>query len=423
MLVLKVCFVLGVACVTYTYGLYPLIVWFLAASVERRGRLGLLRRHAPGVAKPPRSFSVVIAAFNEEATIGRRANEFLAAIGAGRLEGELIIVSDGSSDRTAAAARDAIAAAADTAAGASAAAHAHVIELPVNRGKAVALNVGCAGAVHEVVVFADSRQTWSADALERLMENFADPTVGAVSGELVVDSSAGVMEGVGLYWRYEKWLRRHEGRMGSMIGVTGAISAVRRELFEPIPEGTILDDVYWPLRVAMRGYRVIHEERAVAYDRLPARARDEFRRKVRTLSGNYQLVAKIPSALLPWRNPVWFQLVSHKLLRLLVPWILMAVAVFSAVLTGWVYRFALWGQVACYGLALAGFYKPIGGRSRAAAAAASFVVLNAAAFVAFWVWVGRRENSAWGKVAYQSTSVDRGSDAILTTSPGGGPLR
>ena len=108
--------------------------------------------------------------------------------------------------------------------------------------------------------------------------------------------------------------------MHVIVGVTGAISAVRRELFRPIPSGTLLDDVYWPLLVAMQGYRVIHEPRARAYDRLPERPLDEFQRKLRTLTGNFQLVARLPQALLPWRNPIWFQFLSHKLLRLLMPW-------------------------------------------------------------------------------------------------------
>ena len=89
-----------------------------------------------------------------------------------------------------------------------------------------------------------------------------------------------------MYWKFEKWIRRTESQLYSMVGATGAISAVRRELFRPVPAGTLLDDVYWPLQVAMQGYRVVHDSRAKAYDRLPGRVKDEFRRKVRTLAGN-----------------------------------------------------------------------------------------------------------------------------------------
>src|SRR5207237_4710179 len=158
---------------------------------------------------------------------------------------------------------------------------------------------------------------------ERLLENFADPSVGAVSGDLHLETSPGVLAGVGLYWRFEKWLRCRESLVDSQVGVTGAIAAVRRELFRPVPAGTLLDDVYWPMQVAMQGYRVVHDARARAFDRLPDSPRDEFRRKVRTLAGNFQLAALLPASLSPWRNPVWVQWVSRKLLRLVAPWALL----------------------------------------------------------------------------------------------------
>ena len=145
----------------------------------------------------------------------------------------------------------------------------------MNSGKAVALSEACALARHDFLVFADARQTWSTKALKLLLENFTDPTIGAVSGDLIVSSGRGALEGVGLYWKYEKWIRKQESRFHSMVGVTGAICAVRRELFQPIPQGTILDDVYWPLQVAMQGYRVIHDERACAFDRLPEKTGDD----------------------------------------------------------------------------------------------------------------------------------------------------
>src|SRR5262249_42480436 len=141
-----------------------------------------------------------------------------------------------------------------------------------------------------------------------------------------------------------------ESQIGSQVGVTGAISAVRRELFRAIPQGTLLDDVYWPLQVALAGYRVVHDSRAIARDRLPERPRDELRRKVRTLAGNFQLMTRLPAALLPWRNPVWWQLVSHKLLRLAVPWALLLTLVMGARLEGWFYRAVVSAEV--FGLAL-----------------------------------------------------------------------
>jgi hypothetical protein len=192
-----------------------------------------------------------------------------------------------------------------------------------------------------------------------------------------------------------------------MVGVSGSIAAVRRELFRPIPAGTLLDDVYWPLCVAMAGRRVVHDERAVAWDRHPDCPRDEFRRKVRTLSGNYQLFARLPAALLPWRNPLWVQLVSHKLCRLLVPWALIAALVLSARLPGWSYSAAFWGQVVAYAVAVAGMREPVGARFRPSAVGASFLLLNAAAWVAFWVWISGRASRSWTQARYAAGAAPR----------------
>ena len=147
-----------------------------------------------------------------------------------------------------------------------------IIELSENEGKAQALSRGCAAAQGEILVFADARQRWAADALQRLLENFDRPGVGAVSGDLVIEAPPGVLAGVGLYWRYEKWLRRNEGRVHSTVGVSGSICAVRRQLFQADSPRVLLDDLYWPLEVVMQGRRVVYDGRALAYDRLPGPA-------------------------------------------------------------------------------------------------------------------------------------------------------
>ena len=237
-----------------------------------------------------------------------------------------------------------------------------------------------------------------------MLANFADPAVGAVSGDLVVPDADGALAGVGLYWRFEKWLRRQEGRLWSGVGATGAISAVRRELFRPIPRGTILDDVYWPMQVALQGYRVVHDEQAHAFDRLPDRTAAEFRRKVRTLSGCLQLVGRLPAVLTPWRNPVWLQFLSHKMMRLLAPWALLALLLTSVLAPGPFYRTAFVCQIVCYAAALLGLWAPAA-RIRPLTVAASFLVLNAAAWVAFWVWATGRTERAWVKAAYRAPAL------------------
>jgi glycosyltransferase involved in cell wall biosynthesis len=386
---LEALFWLSAACVLYTYVGYPLILAVAARLWPARSISAL--------SLPDLPVSVVLAAHNEESRIGARIRELVGLVAARPAGGELIVVSDGSTDRTVEKARAAASEAEPATAGRI---PVRVLVQEPKLGKAMALNLAHAVVAHRVLVFADARQSWAPDALERLVAAFANPAVGAVSGDLVVESAPGVMAGVGLYWRFEKWLRRTESRFDSMVSVTGCIAAVRRELFPAIPPGTILDDVFWPLAVAMGGHRVIHDEHARAYDRLPEKARDEFRRKVRTLAGNFQLMALMPAALLPWRNRLWWQFVSHRALRLVIPWALLAMLVASAAADGAFYRAALWCQVVFYAVGLAGTCQPVGSRVRLASSIASFLVLNAAAWVAFWVWASGRSSRSWSSVEY-----------------------
>jgi poly-beta-1,6-N-acetyl-D-glucosamine synthase len=395
MVTLEIFFWACAALVVYTCFLYPLL---MAAFARLWPRCPRASTAFDG------SVSIVLAAYNEEGRIAGRLDELTRLLEKHGGAGEIIVVSDGSTDETAELAR------------AFEFRGVRVVELAENVGKAVALSEGCAQARSDILVFADARQRWADDALKNMLRNFADPHVGAVSGELLVESSPGVMAGVGLYWRYEKWLRQMESQVHSTVGVTGAIAAVRRELFQPIPRGTILDDVYWPLQVAMQGRRVIFEKEADAFDRLPQSPRDEFWRKVRTLSGNFQLLARLPAALLPWRNPIWFQFLSHKLLRLVVPWALLGMLFASALLNAsLLYRELLIVQSFGYLLGLLGLSIPGGRQGRVTSAASSFLVLNAAAWLAFWVWVTGRADRSWRKVTY-----DLPQQPTLTTGCGTG---
>jgi biofilm PGA synthesis N-glycosyltransferase PgaC len=376
------------AVVAYTYIFYPIFIVILNAVLRRASRSQRSAGEPPAQRK---SVSVLLPVHNEEHNLARRLDELMRMIEAGGA-GEIIVISDASTDRSAEIARQ----------------HGvRVLEMPTKQGKAAALNAGAAAAQHELLVFADARQRWADDALARLIENFADPAIGAVSGDLVLESAPGVLAGIGLYWRFEKWLRKQESRLGSQVGVTGAISAVRRALFQPIPPGTLLDDVYWPMRVVLQGYRVVHDERALAFDRLPEMPRDEFRRKVRTLAGNFQLLTLLPAAaLFPWSNRVWWQWISHKLMRLAAPWALLGMLVSCVFLTEDVYQIFLWIQVAGYGVGLLGLIPPLGRSIRLLGAGASFLVLNAAAWLAFWVWITGRAGQSWHKVQYQEPAHD-----------------
>jgi cellulose synthase/poly-beta-1,6-N-acetylglucosamine synthase-like glycosyltransferase len=186
-------------------------------------------------------------------------------------------------------------------------------------GKCPALNAAVRAAAGEVLVFSDARQRFAPDVARKLVAALADdPRVGVTSGRLVLpaDEASGLFR---LYSRFELNLRAAEARLHSAVGVSGSVYAMRRALWAPLPAGLILDDLYVPMRLALAGQRVGFVPDAYAFETRRVNAGQEFRRKVRTLTGNYQLCAWLPGVLVPVRNPIWLQFVCHKLLRLLLP--------------------------------------------------------------------------------------------------------
>jgi len=267
------------------------------------------------------------------------------------------------------------------------------VKLAIHGGKAAALNVGVAEAKGEIIVFTDARQIIASDALKVIVANFADPCVGCVSGELIlrenpIDRSS---EGLGLYWRVEKNIRYWEGLVGSTVGATGALYAVRDKLLVPIPQDLILDDVYVPLQVVRQGQRVVFEPKALAWDDLVPTAKQEFRRKLRTLTGNYQLLQVAPW-ILTTSNPLFLQFICHKVLRLLVPFALLSLLISTLWLREGVYGFVLALQLFFYALAALGIFRlQLGILSRLSRISLAFAVLNMAAGLAFVYFVTGRK--------------------------------
>lgn len=348
--------------VGYVYVGYPCL---LAAWARIGGRRP---RRAPFAADAWPSISIVLAARNEAARLPARVANLLSQEYPGRRE--IVVVSDGSVDDPRAALEPFGSAV-------------RLIEVPAG-GKPLALNAGVAASSGEILVFADARQQFAPGALTALVSNFSDAAVGGATGELVLDCEqqgvdTTVGEGIGLYWKYEKWLRRHESRVWSTLGATGAIYALRRRCWAPLPAATLLDDVLAPMRAVLDGSRIVFEEGAVAYDRASADAAAESRRKTRTLAGNYQILAQEPRLLVPFVNPVWLQYVSHKIGRLVVPWALVVSFVSTLVLAPEhvFYAAVLAAQGVFYGLALSGALFDV--RDRLARVAYTFVVMNVSA--------------------------------------------
>lgn len=228
-------------------------------------------------------------------------------------------------------------------------------------GKWANLNAGVRAATGDVLVFADSAQRFDRGTIPALLAPLApqvQPAVAAVTGWL--ELPPGVPAVVRWYWRMERALRRDEATLHSSIGVTGAVWALRRALWAPLPAHLILDDLYTPMRLVLEGHRIAVSEAAVAREqRAPVRTA-EFQRKVRTLTGVFQVCTFLPDVLQPRRNPVWAQFVAHKLLRLTTPWLVLAGGVGATVALGaavWTW-FGVAGVLGALGLLLAGALLP-----------------------------------------------------------------
>ncbi|HWX91967.1 MAG TPA: glycosyltransferase family 2 protein [Terriglobales bacterium] len=366
----------AVALIAYTYAGYPVWLWLRSRWRPRPVQRGTIQ---------PR-VSVVMVVRNEERVLRSKLENLLALDYPQELT-DLVVVSDGSTDGTEGIlheyARNP---------------RVQTVLNQLSEGKASGLNDALDWVQGDIVIFTDARQKIETVAVRALLENFGDPEVGCVSGELMLgDPDAGEQsQGMGLYWRIEKRVRELESASGSVVGATGALYGVRRELLGRIPPETLLDDVYIPMQVVHQGKRVIFETQARAWDRADQGAGREFARKVRTLSGNYQLLQLAPW-LLGGGNPIRMEFVSHKLLRLVVPFALLACLSSCVFLPGPFYRGVLALQVVFYALSLVGMARMKTGLfSRLGDAAYTFVVLNLAALVAFANFVTKRR-VAWSR--------------------------
>jgi len=363
-MMLEILFWALVAPVVWCYVGYPLLILMLA---RMRPHPKVMRR-APSLP----TVTVVVAVRNERTHVARRVENILGQrYPADRLD--VLVVCNGSADGSEEIARDL----------ATADHRVRVLVSPAEQGKAGALNMAVGVAHCDVIVFADARQTFAPDAVAKLVQPFEDPSVGAVTGRLVVNrGDLASVEGVRFYWGLEMRLRQAESRTGSVVGATGAIYGIRRRLFPGIPANLILDDVYVPIRIAMNGRRVVMATGAVAYDVPAGDQRLEYLRKRRTMVGNLQLVRALPALLSPRRNPLFLRFVSHKLLRLVAPFCFVGMLVLSALLPGPLYRILFAAQLTLYTAGAVGLVVSV----RAFSLPSAFVLVHAAVFAAVWRW-------------------------------------
>ena len=291
-------FMMCILFVVYVYLGYPLLLWILTRKIEK--------------SYPSTSYqgdiSIVMVVCNEAKNIREKIENIMQLnYQGGQLK--LIIVDDASDDNTVELIE-------------TSAFNGTLIKSKQRKGKAQGINLAMKQVTTELVTLIDCRQQLELNIINYLSSWFAqDPNMGAVSGELKFkplngnDFSAS-MDG---YWRYEKFIRKSEAKLGSVAGVTGALYMLRTKTFLPLAEDTLLDDVLIPMNSCAQGYQIGYDDRAIAWDLPSTSVLNEKVRKIRTLSGNYQLLFRFPSWITPIGHPIWWQFFSHKIARLFVP--------------------------------------------------------------------------------------------------------
>jgi cellulose synthase/poly-beta-1,6-N-acetylglucosamine synthase-like glycosyltransferase len=357
--------------VFYAYCAYPFVIYLAA------------RKAGAQVSRPPQDtspfpmVSVLIAAHDEETVIGHRLKNALDSVYP-RDRIEIIVASDGSSDGTVRIVSD------------FADERVRLLDYKARRGKASVLNAAMDEARGDIIVLSDANTCMDPDAIRCLIPWFQDPRVGAVCGRLVLTDPQSGNNADGLYWKYETFLKKQEGRLGALLGSNGAIYAIRRQFFIPIPGNTIIDDFVIPLLAKQRhGCDIIYDCDAIAHEETAPDVATEFRRRSRIGAGGWQAIALIGGLLNPRHGWVAFTFFSHKVMRWCCPFFMIGAFVSNLLL--WrspFYRALFVMQLAFYVVAMAGSVVPKWvPASKLFRVAGMFVTMNAALLVGFFRWV------------------------------------
>jgi poly-beta-1,6-N-acetyl-D-glucosamine synthase len=369
----------SLAVLLYVYVGYPVLIYLLARRKRRK-----VRREEPGPAEWP-FLTVLIPAHNEERWIRRKIENALE-LDYPRDRMQILIASDGCTDRTVAIAEE------------FSAQSVEVNHVPERNGKTATLNRAVPTARGEIVLLTDANALLKKDAAKFLVKHFGDPEVACVTGERVcLPTESSPSEGEGLYWRYEAWIKHSESEVYSCLGSHGQIVAVRKELFPPVP--VIGDDFYVPMKILIStGKRIVFEPRAIA--RIPASKTVglELERKVRSHVSLLRDLPLLKGGLNPRRSRIWWMFLSHHVLRLFVPFAMMAALLSPAFLLreSTAYGFLFLAQGVFYLAALAGFLlQRTGVRWKAFYVPFYFCFANVGVFLAWIRWARRRHQYAW----------------------------
>ena len=371
----------------YTFAGYPLLLWFWSQrKIDSETKLGNFQSSANSLGQELPTLDIVMVVHNGANYIQAKLKN-LSELEYNGKRPRIIIVLDGCTDNT----EELIAAANYSSV--------HVIKQKEKSGKPYGLNLGVAASDAVLLLMTDVRQPIKKDALERLARRFEDPQIAAVSGELVFkrEGITDFGKGMDAYWRYEKFIRDKESTIDSVAGVTGAIYVLRKSYYDPIPAETLLDDVLIPMQAVLKGGKVKFESGAYAFDIPSNDIQRERIRKTRTLAGNFQLVQLNPSLVNPFKNPIWFQFVSHKMLRLLSPFLLLSIFISNALLVGdhWFYSLTMAGQLAFYAIAAIAFFSESARKIKLLSVIHSFLNLMLYTFYGFLAYVRGNYGDLW----------------------------
>lgn len=356
----------------YAYIGYPLVLLALRLLIRREVKKGPIQPF----------ISLLIPAYNEDDVIARKIENSLALDYPAELL-EIVVASDGSKDRTA-----------ETAQRLADGQRVRVLAFPQNRGKIATLNASVPELRGEIVVFSDAPAMLFPGSVRLLIENFADPAVGAVSGlyKVVKADEVDVGKSEDLYWKYETFLKIQESQIDSTLGGHGHLHAIRKDLYPYPPAGTINDDYIIPISVLAKGYRAVYEPSAVVYEE--AHEMTGFGRRIRIMAGNIQQIREIKGLLHPFRPMALFFFLSHKVSRLVVPFAMLVALIANLFLLGSRFYFAIFcAQLAFYLLAALGTVWPL--RPKILMLPFYFSMINAATFFGFYHALTQRRGMAW----------------------------
>lgn len=366
-----------VSMIIYTYFIYPALLGLMAFFLHKPVKKGSI---TPFV-------SIIISVFNEEKVIADKVENCLA-LDYPHDRINIIIGSDGSNDRTNIILNEYVRLKGII-----------FIAFDKQQGKINVLNELIKLSNSEIVIFTDARQKFDRNAVKELVYNFSDKTIGCVSGELVLraDKDSAIGKGIDLYWEYEKFIRREESLIGSTIGATGAIYAIRRDLFVPAPTDILLDDVYTPMKILEKGYRCVFEPKAIAYDSVVQAAAQESKRKIRTLAGNWQIFFMMKHLFNPFKSKIAWQLFSHKLMRVIIPFLMIAIFILNVfLLEREAYQISFMLQVLFYIFVTIGAYsKRLRIQMSIFIIPYTFFMLNLAAIKGLYYFLQKKQKVTW----------------------------